>query len=152
MVVSVPTFNSADPGSNPTDVNKFICKISVWKEQKRQKESGIGQFLKEFKVFVKYHHSTFQYQFLMRSSKNRVLKFFYAQLFPFSNLILRIPTSSIRFPPWGIHIWFDRGIPQTTTNTSTTITTSLGSTSFGHNKRMSIIILPFVNTKHSDWI
>ena len=43
-VVSVLTFYSNDPSSNPTEVYSF-CKICVWKQQKQtKKEAGVGPF------------------------------------------------------------------------------------------------------------
>ena len=44
MVVSVPTYNSADPGSNPTDVNNFSVKLVFEKNKKDKRSPGLANF------------------------------------------------------------------------------------------------------------
>ena len=46
-MVSVLAFYSDDPSSIPAEVYNFFCKIVVEKNENKQKEAGIGPFLKK---------------------------------------------------------------------------------------------------------
>ena len=46
LVVSVLAFYSDDPSSIPAEVYNFFCKIVVEKNENKQKEAGVGPFLK----------------------------------------------------------------------------------------------------------
>ena len=56
LVVSVLAFYSDDPSSIPAEVYNFFCKIVVEKNENKQKEAGIGPFLRNkfFKTFLKH--------------------------------------------------------------------------------------------------
>ena len=42
QVVSVLALNSDDPSLNPIDVDSFFCKNRVFKNENKQKETGVG--------------------------------------------------------------------------------------------------------------
>ena len=51
-MVSVLTFNSADPGSNPTDGNNFSVKFVFEKNIKDKRSPGLANFKKSSKFFL----------------------------------------------------------------------------------------------------
>ena len=52
-MVTVLTFYSNNPSSNPNEVYKFSEMIFAEKNENKQKNTGVGQFLKTFtNVFV----------------------------------------------------------------------------------------------------
>ena len=52
QVVSVLAFYSDNPSSNPAEPYIFFCKFSVWKNDNKQKEAGVGPFLKIKNAFT----------------------------------------------------------------------------------------------------
>ena len=47
QVVSVLALYSDDPSSNPAAAYIYFCKICIWKNENKQKEAGVGHFVKK---------------------------------------------------------------------------------------------------------